>query len=84
MLTTLHVQLYPPLKGFSHRSDHVRIRESSLFLQAHQGDLKPKCFRRIDHCGIEPQLIKLRKLLFCHVDIGFAWELVKCLLCGGF
>jgi hypothetical protein len=26
----------------------------------------------------------LRKLLFCHVDIGFAWELVKCLLCGGF
>ena len=59
MFTTLLVLLYPPLKGFSHRSDsHIRV-ESSLF-KAPQGDLKPKCFRyKGHHCGIEPQLIKL-------------------------
>jgi len=35
--------LYPPLKGFSHRSDsHIRV-ESSLF-KAPQGDLKPWAF----------------------------------------
>jgi hypothetical protein len=36
-LPPLMLLLYPPLKGFSHRSDHVRIRESSLFLRSPRG-----------------------------------------------
>lgn len=30
MFTTLLVLLYPPLKGFSHSLDHVRIRDKPL------------------------------------------------------
>ena len=47
MFTTLLVLLYPPLKGFSHRSDsHIR-EESSLLLQAFKGHLKPRAFERV-------------------------------------
>ena len=50
MFTTLHCLLYPPLKGFSHRSDsHIRV-ESSLF-KAPQGDLKQNAFD-IEVCAV--------------------------------
>jgi hypothetical protein len=43
LLTTLHVLLYPPLKGFSHRSDtHIRVNLHYSF--ALQGVLKLKSF----------------------------------------
>ncbi len=51
MFTTLLDQLYPPLKGFSHRSDsHIRV-ESSLF-KAPQGVLKQNAFEKGFACKI--------------------------------
>ena len=41
--STLHDLLYPPLKGFSHSLDHVRIRDKPL-PAALQGVLKPRAF----------------------------------------
>jgi len=67
MFTTLLLLLYPPLKGFSHSLDHVRIRDKPL-PAALQGDLKQNAFDRCDHCGIEPQLIKL-ELFICFVNL---------------
>ena len=42
MFTTLLILLYPPLKGFSHRSDSRIHVYQALLLQAPQGVLKPK------------------------------------------
>jgi len=48
LLTTLLLLLYPPLKGFSHRSDsHIR-EESSLLLFAFKGHLKRKAFEMVE------------------------------------
>ena len=49
ILTTLHDLLYPPLKGFSHRSDHVRIRDFSI-PQASKG-FQAKGFQRLHISG---------------------------------
>ena len=43
--TTLHYLLYPPLKGFSHSLDHVRIRDKPLPAAPPRG-LKPEGFRK--------------------------------------
>ena len=51
LLTTLLMLLYPPLKGFSHRSDsHIR-EESSLLLQAFKGHLKQIAFEMLHNGG---------------------------------
>jgi hypothetical protein len=73
LFTTLLILLYPPLKGFSHRSDsHIRV-ESSLFQKAHQGDSSHKGFRN------GKLRIKWRFLRKCYIraaEIRFA---MKCL-----
>ena len=44
MFTTLHTLLYPPLKGFSHSLDHVRIRDKPLPAAPPRG-FKPRAFK---------------------------------------
>ena len=39
ILTTLLILLYPPLKGFSHSLDHVRIRDKPLPKDPPRGSL---------------------------------------------
>ena len=47
MFTTLLDLLYPPLKGFSHSLDHVRIRDNPIPAAPPRG-LKRKAFDMVN------------------------------------